>query len=271
MTTLSTIELARVLEFGEAEAYVDMFAAAPSELGLRVERIGQTVALMASNLPIVLFNRVIGLGIDQPATESAVTDIVHMYSDARIPTYGIQLGSVVNPPQLSDWLRTHRFAHRGNWAKIYCKPELTVTAATDLRIERVGREHAPDCARVTVASFGMPPLLIPWLTNLVGREGWQHFIAFDGQAAVAAGALFIKNRIGWVGMTGTLSSHRKRGAQAAIIARSIAASAQAGCDWVIAETDEDTPTHPNPSYHNMLRTGFSLAYQRANYIFASTS
>ncbi len=266
MTTLSPIDLARVMEFGEAEAYVNMFAAAPSELGLHVEHIGEAVALMATHLPIMLFNRVIGLGLAQPATESTVTDITHLYSSARIPTYGIQLGSVVNPPQLPDWLRAHHFAHRGNWAKIYRKPDIAVTAATDLRIEHVGQEHALDCARVTVDSFGMPPLLIPWLTNLVGREGWQHFIAFDGQTAVAAGALFIRNRIGWIGMTGTLSSHRKRGAQAAIIARCIAASAEAGCDWVIAETDEDTSAHPNPSYHNMLRTGFNLTYQRENYV-----
>lgn len=271
MTTLSPIDLARVMEFGESEAYVDMFAAAPPELGLHVERVGEAVALMASHLPIVLFNRVIGLGLDQPATESTVADIVHLYSDARIPSYGVQLGSVVNPSQLPDWLSAHHFAHSGNWAKIYRKPEVAITAGTDLRIEHVVREQAPDYARVTVNSFGMPPLLIPWLTNLVGRDGWQHFAAFDGKTAVAAGALFIKNRIGWIGMTGTLSSHRKRGAQAAIIARSILASAEAGCDWVIAETDEDTPSHPNPSYHNMLRTGFSLAYQRANYIFASTS
>ena len=39
-----------------------------------------------------------------------------------------------------------------------------------------------------------------------------------------------------------------------------------GCRWLITETGEDTPEHPNPSYHNMLRTGFKLAYHRANYM-----
>ena len=107
----------------------------------------------------------------------------------------------------------------------------------------------------------------PWLANLIGRAGWQHYLAFEGDTAVGAGALFIKNNIGWLGFGGTLASHRKRGAQGAIMAQRIRAAAEAGCDWVITETGEDTPQNPNPSYHNMVRTRFTLAYQRANYIY----
>src|SRR5262249_41872737 len=103
--------------------------------------------------------------------------------------------------------------------------------------------------------------------NLVGREGWQHFVAYDGDTSAGTGALYIKNKIGWLGIAGTLASHRKRGAQGAIMAARIRAAAEAGCEWVITETGEDLPHHPNPSYHNMLRTGFNLAYQRANYLY----
>jgi hypothetical protein len=39
-----------------------------------------------------------------------------------------------------------------------------------------------------------------------------------------------------------------------------------GCEWFVTETDEDTVANPNPSYHNMLRTGFKLAYTRPNYM-----
>jgi hypothetical protein len=40
-----------------------------------------------------------------------------------------------------------------------------------------------------------------------------------------------------------------------------------GCRWIITETGEDIPANPNPSYRNMLRSGFRLAYQRPNYIY----
>ena len=36
---------------------------------------------------------------------------------------------------------------------------------------------------------------------------------------------------------------------------------------LVTETGEDSPEQPNPSFHNMIRTGFSLAYQRPNYLW----
>jgi hypothetical protein len=76
----------------------------------------------------------------------------------------------------------------------------------------------------------------------------------------------VKGATGWVGFGATLPSHRKRGGQGAIMARRIAEGIDLGCKWLVTETGEDSPERPNPSYHNMLRTGFQLAYQRPNYI-----
>jgi len=67
-------------------------------------------------------------------------------------------------------------------------------------------------------------------------------------------------------VAGTLPAFRRRGGQGAIMARRIRDAVQLGCRWVITETGEDLPDRPNPSYHNMLRAGFSLAYQRPNYL-----
>ena len=50
------------------------------------------------------------------------------------------------------------------------------------------------------------------------------------------------------------------------MARCIRDAARLDCRWVITETGEDLPDHPNPSYHNMLRAGFKLAYMRPNYV-----
>ena len=83
---------------------------------------------------------------------------------------------------------------------------------------------------------------------------------------MAGGALFVKGDVGWLGIASTLPAYRPRGAQGALMARRIRDGADLGCRWLVTETGEDTPHHPNPSYHNMLRTGFSLAYRRPNYI-----
>jgi hypothetical protein len=160
---------------------------------------------------------------------------------------------------------------RDNWPKVYRKPDPNIQVSTDLRIRRVGREYAAECASIARQAFEMPSHLEIWLANLVARPGWQHYLAFEGDTAVGTGAIYIHNNVGWLSFGGTLPTHRKRGSQGAIMAQRIRDAAAAGCDWIVTETDEDTPEHPNPSYHNMLRTGFKLAYDRRNYIFEAQS
>ena len=72
--------------------------------------------------------------------------------------------------------------------------------------------------------------------------------------------------VAWLGFGCTLESHRNRGAQGALFARRIQDGLLLGCKWFVTETGEDTPDSPNPSYRNMLRTGFELAYLRRNYV-----
>jgi len=100
----------------------------------------------------------------------------------------------------------------------------------------------------------------------VGREGWRHYVAWDGDQPVATGALFVKGKMGWLGFGTTLETHRQRGAQGAIMAQRIQDGIALGCTHLISEAVEDTPEQPNPSYHNMVRTSFKLAYLRTDYV-----
>lgn len=189
-----------------------------------------------------------------------------MWMDAKVSTYAFQVAPYNLGSHVADNLNNHHLIQSDNWAKVYRQPDMNLHAATDLRIEAIGADHAADFARIVTAAFQMPPFLQPWLMNIVGRTGWQQYLAFDGKTSVGAGALYIKDRIAWLGIASTLGTHRNRGSQRAIMAARIRAAAAAGCDWVITETGEDRPDSPNPSYHNMLHNGFKLAYQRANYI-----
>ena len=47
-----------------------------------------------------------------------------------------------------------------------------------------------------------------------------------------------------------------------MFARRLMDARDLGCRMAITETGEDTPDDPNPSLHNMLRTGFQVAYLR---------
>jgi hypothetical protein len=271
MSQLSLEAMARIIEFGEAEAYADVWRAAPADFaashGLRLEQIGSAVAITMQAVDIILMNRVVGLGLKEPATEWMVDDIVVRYRSAGIQNFAVQLSLAAQPSALPEWLARRGLQRQDNWAKVYRGPTPPPEISTDLRIERIGPEQAVAFAEVVCVAFGMPDFLIPWLAAPVGRPGWQHYLAFDGSIPVATGALFVQGDVGWLGVGSTLPAYRRRGAQGAIMAQRIRDGQAMGCRWIITETGEDRPDQPNPSYHNMLRTGFTLAYLRPNYIF----
>ncbi|MFN8484749.1 MAG: hypothetical protein U0768_17065 [Anaerolineae bacterium] len=263
---LSAAALAEMVEFGEAAAYADMFRVAPPELGLRVERIGGAVCLFAPSIPIVLFNRVVGLGLRAPATEAAADEIVEAYRAAGIARWAVQVSPAAEPAALPNWLAGRGLPQRDNWAKVYRGTAPPPHAATSLTAEVVERDRAHEWASVALEGFGMPPFLGGWLAASVGEPGWRHYLASDDETPAAAAALYIRDDVGWLGIEATLPTYRRRGAQGALMARSIEDAIEMGCRWIITETGEDTAEHPNPSYHNMRRTGFALAYLRPNYI-----
>ena len=262
---MDPMQLAELVEWGEAEAYADMFAAAPAEWGLQVERVGSTLALIAPPIDALLFNRVLGLGLSEPASKAQIDEVTALYWLAGVRHFGVQLSPIAQPLALKDWLQACRLRPTGNWAKVYRAAAQPIEIHTDLRVEAIGREEAADFGRVVCAAFEMPTAMQPWLMDLVSRANWQTYVAYDGGQPAACGALFVRGEVGWLGIEGTLPNHRRRGGQGAIMARSIRDAAQRGCRWIVTETGEELPDRPNPSYHNMLRTGFALAYLRQNY------
>ena len=92
-------------------------------------------------------------------------------------------------------------------------------------------------------------------------------MAYDGTTPVATAAMFIEGPHCWIDFAATLSTARGRGAQSALVARRIADCARSGCTLMIVETAEPAETHPAPSFRNMCRFGFEVAYVRPNYIW----
>lgn len=158
----------------------------------------------------------------------------------------------------------------GRWAKLWRDTAAPPTERTDLRIERVGPAHAENWSSVILEAFELPEQLGPFAAATIGQPDWYHYLAFDGDIAVGAGGLFVTGDVGWLGFGSTLESHRGRGAQSAIFARRIRDAADRGVKLLITETGEELPDRPNPSYRNMLRAGFRLAYPRQNWLEPET-
>ena len=104
------------------------------------------------------------------------------------------------------------------------------------------------------------------VARLVGRTHWRLVGAFEGDALVACAALYLAGEAAWLGLAATRPTHRRRGAQTALIARRIAIAHAAGVRTLAAETTEDTREKLNPSTHNLRRLGFRDHYLRPNWV-----
>ena len=195
-----------------------------------------------------------------------IDELVELYRSAGVGRFFVQPAPEAQPPALVDWLRARGFTHYNSWAKLYRRADPAPPMPDAPRVERIGADHAEIFGRIVATGFGMPEPVQPWLAGTVGRERWMHYLAIDGGDPIAGAALFIDEGLGWLGVASTLPTHRGRGAQSALIARRIHDALEAGCSLMAVETAEDLPERPNPSFRNVVRFGFEVAYLRPNFL-----
>lgn len=261
-------EISTIVERAEALGWEDTVAAAPAsyadEHSVRSWRVDGAVGFMFDNPPNPFFNRFHGLGILAPATAPGVDAAIAPWQGTG-RTFIVHAAPDTSPLDLAPLLEARGLKPSRNWVKMVRGTEPPPPVATNLRIDEVGADHAAAFAKIAAEAFDLPDI-IPWLAAMVGRAGWHTYLAFDGATPVACGLLRVDDGVGWLGTGGTLPSHRQRGAQGAIMARRIQDAIALGCRHLVTETGEELPDEPNPSYRNMIRTGFRLAYLRRNWI-----
>ena len=263
-------DLAYWLEVAEVRAITDLWRALAGLPGnpfaVAITSNDETATVSMGALDIGLFNRSVGLGIGDPASEAQIDAALDFFRLAGRTSWILQVSPLARPSSLEHWLETRGLRRGRRWAKFWRDTNDPPATQTDLRIDEVGREHAADFDRVVVAAFEMPDAIADATSRLVDRDGWHTYLAFDGAEAVGAAALFVTGDVGWLGFGATLESHRGRGSQGAMFARRIVDAAALGVRLVVTETGEDLPEDPNPSYRNMLRAGFRLGYLRQNWL-----
>lgn len=222
--------------------------------------------LIASKLDILAMNRVIGLGLDEPCSENKIEHIITRYKNAGVPRFFVQLHPQAQPGSLPDMLENHGFSHYNNWVKLYRDIELPLPEPADLEIKAIGPDESEVFAEIVAASFEWPDNIRPMISSSVGKPAWHFYMAYDDGIPIATGANFIDGEYCWIDFAATLAEHRGKGAQTALAVRRIEDAKRHGCKWLVVETAEETAQHEAPSYRNMIRLGFKVAYIRPNYI-----
>lgn len=265
--TDSLPELAAVVELTEGAAYADLLRAAPPEWNCVAEETSCGWLLLAPSLDMLLFNRIVGCGIREPAPPAKLRELLRRFRDHGLRNFGVQLSPAALPPDLGAQLESEGLAIRDRWTKVYRGPGTTPSAvSTDVSVEQIGPERAIAFAEVSTLGFGMPAQLRPWFVSTVGRPGWCHYLASRDGTPIAAAALFVAGTVGWLGVASTLPQARRHGAQSALFARRVADASALGCRHLVTETSEQLHDRPNPSFRNMLRAGFEVVYHRPNYM-----
>ncbi len=265
---MSFEEWARRAELAEAAGKAAWFRAVPEELaaslGLRVYRVGGASVWLTRGIDDDFANGVVALGVTQPATRASVGAILEPFRAASLPC-AVDLSPIAQPAHLPRWLRARGLTTVTRDVRCWRPVDDPPTVAADAPIRVIGPEHAARFVDLSLTGFPAGRPLAPGLAAQVGRPEWRHYLVFDGDTAVAAAALFVHEDTAWLGWAYTLPAYRGRGMQSALLARRIADAGALGCTLVVADTTEDTPERPNPSYRNMLRLGFEHAYTKLIY------
>jgi len=267
--SLPADDVITALEQAEVAACRSYTSAAPApaaaDLGLALCDLGSAVAVRARAFDILMYNRVAGLGVGAPASEAQIDAALAFFRAGGIPRCMVHVAPGASPEALPRSLEARGFYLHNHWIRLY-RPIAPDDTPVDARVRRIGPEHAEAFARTDAEAYGHPPALIPWLAANVGRDGWQHFAAFEDGEPVGFAALLAAGRAAWFGFACTRALHRRRGIQSALIHARLRAAAELGCEFVSVETADDTPEKPNPSTHNLVRNGFVIAYRRPNWV-----
>lgn len=230
------------------------------DLGLDAKTVGGIHCFLARNIEDVYYTCADGVGVREPATEALLDTIIQTFDPAGVP-YGVPLAPGAQPAQLPFWLKARGFTPAFSVAVFAREASAPNPVRDDLRVERVSRTEAGVFARINAEAFGQNPSSA-WYAAMIGQPNFHAYIAYDGDMPVGTGLLAVAETMGWLASGATLPEARGRGVQAALIARRVRDAIAFGCTWMTVETREP----PDPSYRNVERAGFQLAYALPYYV-----
>jgi hypothetical protein len=263
--------LDEALERIEIDAWRDLCAAAPppfaAAVGLEAVDLGGPLLALCRRIDHYQFNRLLGAGLGDDADGRSLEAGVARFREAGLRNGFLQIAPGARASALTMKAQAMGLIPNERvWVKFSRGNAPAPEASTPLAIEPVMAATAMDFGRAVAAGFGMPEALAPWLAALAGRPGWQLYLARDGGTAVGGAAMYVAGDRAWLGIGAVQAGARRKGGQGALLARRIADGLALGARWFATETGKPLPGEPHPSFSNIQRAGFEIAYERANWM-----
>lgn len=222
-----------------------------------------------SNADILAFNRVICIGIEGiEVTKKQLDEIKDFYKSAGSKRFFIQVSPVKKQDQIIEFLKTNGFKYHNNWAKFVMKiDEAPGTTETEVELAIVQPEELSKFDNILTTVFEFENKVAHLFSQTYRQPGWNHYFAKVKGESIAAASIFINGKFASLAIAGTLPEFRGLGAQKLLISKRINDAIEAGCNYIVVETAEDTADNPSASFRNMKKLGFELAYLRPNFIY----
>jgi hypothetical protein len=238
---------------------------------LSVTPVADAVLIAVNRIDVLAMNRLIGLGLREPPGDATLEQVMDAFVRAGAPRFFVPVAPVDGHEAIAVRLERFGLRHYNNWVRLSRDlddvEELHGTSSAAIEVRQIGHEGAEPFGRIVAEAFGYPPPIARLSAQTIGRLHWQHYLAYAESTPIAAAAMYVAGEAAWFGFAATDAAQRRRGGQQALVIRRLKDAAAAGCRWVSVETAEDTVTRDAPSFRNLRRLGFDVAYRRPNYLW----
>ncbi|MFI7608197.1 GNAT family N-acetyltransferase [Micromonospora sp. NPDC049366] len=243
-------------------------AAARERLGIAAARIGGGVVVSMRHDPVNYWSKALGFGFTEPVTRELVDRVVAFYRAEGTREAVLQIAPSALPADWDDVRAAYGIEPTTRWVKLAAPiGRVRPGGGTRLRVGPVGAGDAAEWADVVLRGFGMPTAggLAEMMAASVDDPRCHPYGVWDGPDLVAAANLFVHGPVGALNAGATLPSHRRLGAQSALIVARAEAARAAGCRWLVAETGKPAEGAVNQSLVNLERAGLRVRYARQNW------
>ena len=203
-------------------------------------------------------NRVYLCGTEAGMGPGSVARLIDLFAAEGVQRFFVWLSPGPGMDTVRGWLEASGLARiRRTGYPTLCREDgaAPVRFRTDLDIREVGTDE------IVQAGQSLGETLWPEYARSAGKQGFFHYMAFDGPRPVAIAALGIFEDLGYLMAASTAASHRQRGAQQALIAKRIERAGQQGCSLLVSETLYML----EHSLRNLQRAGFREVYEKEVY------
>ena len=226
--------------------------------GVTIEPFGGAVALACSTLPDLDFvNTVHGL---DPGEPKQIDDVTAFYRGLGLCGWA-EVAPAPEADVLMERMTSAGWAQTGFWCSFHGAPRaLPVPAGVD--VAEAAEADMPEFARIHLDGHEVPDddrnAAEAAVQHWYGRPGWRMYLARVDGVAAASAALTVDAGLGYLANAATVPGMRRRGCQAALLARRIADAAAAGCDTVASLAE-----FGSASQRNLERAGLRVAFTQA--------